>query len=207
MSTLTEPDRRPVGPDDHAMLLRAAAAGDTRAWSVLVRRYGPVIASVARRHRLHPADRDEVAQRTWLRLIEHIGAVREPAAIGGWLATVARRECLRVLAASRCEMPVEEPQTADTADMALAEDRVMEVARKEALYEALERLPEHQERLLRTLLAKPDVTYLDLSTKLGMPHGSIGPTRARALARLRRDRRFADAIDGHVDRRTLGPSD
>ena len=94
--------------DDLAALVSAAVRGETRqrAWRLLVGRFSATIRAVARRHRLSAADQEEVAQRTWVRLVEHIESVREPAALGGWLATTARHECLRVLGASRREIPL-----------------------------------------------------------------------------------------------------
>lgn len=196
------PERPRLRGDDAATLLAAARAGDQRAWTLLVGRYGAAIKAVARRHRLNAANQEEVAQRTWLRLVEHIDSVREPAAIGGWLTAVARNECLRVLAASEREVPVEAPLPLDAADASTVEDELSETMRKQALHHALEALPEHQRTVLRSLLAKPNLNYDELSAQLGIPRGSIGPTRGRGLARLRRDPQLMSAIDGHHDRRT-----
>jgi RNA polymerase sigma factor (sigma-70 family) len=196
------PKRARLRGDDAATLLPAARAGDQRAWSLLVGRYGASIKAVARRHRLNAANQEEVAQRTWLRLVEHIDSVREPAAIGGWLTTVARNECLRVLAASKREVPVEEPLPLDVTDSTAVADELIEALRKQALHDALDALPEHQRRLLRSLLVEPNLNYHELSAQLGIPRGGIGPTRGRGLARLRRDPDLRRAIDGHHDRRT-----
>jgi RNA polymerase sigma factor (sigma-70 family) len=198
----TTPERRRVRGDDPSTLLSAAKAGDQRAWSLLVGRYGASIKAVARRHRLSAANQDEVAQRTWLRLVENIDSLREPAAVGGWLRAVARHECLRVLAASEREVPVEGPLPLDVSDSTAVEDEVIEAMRKQAVHDALEALPEHERRVLRLLLAEPNLNYHELSARLGIPRGSIGPTRGRGLARLRRDPHFTHAIDGHHDRRT-----
>lgn len=102
--------RRHRGDDPHA-LVSGAVRGDQRAWDLLVARYGATIRAVARRHRLSAADQEEVAQRTWLRLVQHVRSIKEPAALGGWLATTARNESIRVLSASRREVPVDEPRT------------------------------------------------------------------------------------------------
>jgi RNA polymerase sigma factor (sigma-70 family) len=186
---------------DVVELVAAAARGDQRAWTVLVGRYGATIRSVARRHRLAPADQDEVAQRTWLRLVEHIATVREPAALGGWLATTARHECLRVIGSSVREVPIDESAMPDVAEDAAIHEAVEAAERGRALHGALDRLPDHQRTVVRLLLDEPALSYDDVSATLGIPRGSIGPTRARGLSRLRRDPHLASA----VDRRTRFP--
>jgi RNA polymerase sigma factor (sigma-70 family) len=207
-------DRRTVsrvprhrGDDLHA-LLSGAARGESRAWEALVARYGATIRAVARRHRLTAADQDEVAQRTWLRLVQHVASVKEPAALGGWLATTARRESLRVLAASRREVPVDEPPNADEADPSSIEDAASAAERRDALHRALAALPARQGTLMRFLLTEPAVSYDEVSIALGMPRGSIGPTYGRCVARLRRDPHLARALgacpipaDGHAGSR------
>jgi RNA polymerase sigma factor (sigma-70 family) len=190
---------------DPAGLLQAAQDGDQRAWDELVALHGPSIRAVARRHRLNAANQEEVVQRTWLRLVEHVASVREPAALRGWLTTVARHECLRVLRASERELPFEDPLPHETPDTSCVEDELFEALRKQALHAALDGLPEHQRRVLRSLLAEPELNYQQLSVRLGVPRGSIGPTRGRGLARLRRDPYLRSAVDGHVDRRTPTP--
>jgi RNA polymerase sigma factor (sigma-70 family) len=178
---------------DVTNLVRAAASGDQHAWSALIRRYSATIRAVARRNGLSKADQDDVAQRTWLRLFQHIEHVRQPAALGAWLATVARRECLRTLAASQREVLVDEPVSADQDDLTALET-VVRSERRAALHAAVDSLPGHERELMRTLLAKPAFSYDELSAALGIPRGSIGPTRGRSLARLRRDPHLARAI-------------
>ena len=78
-------------------LVDAARRGDHRAWDALVARYGGMVWAVARAHRLCDADAADASQATWLKLLEHVGSIKDPAALGGWLATTARRECLRIL--------------------------------------------------------------------------------------------------------------
>lgn len=180
--------------DGLVVLVAAAAGGEPRAWDLLVARFGATIRTVARCHGLDEADQDEVAQRTWLRFVGHIESVREPAALGGWLATTARHECLRVLAASRWEVPVDEPPDVDRPDPSSIEDAVSEAERREALHRALDRLPARQRTLMRTLLAQPTLSFDDLSATLGIPRGSLGPTHARSLARLRRDPHLARVV-------------
>jgi RNA polymerase sigma factor (sigma-70 family) len=79
------------------MLVRAAAAGDHHAWEHLVDAYATLICAIARNHHLTAADAAEVSQTAWLRLVEHIDRLDEPARVGAWLATTTRRECLRII--------------------------------------------------------------------------------------------------------------
>lgn len=182
---------------DTATLARAAAHGDQPAWSILVRRYSATIRAVARRHRLSKADQDDVAQRTWLVCFQQIEHVREPAALAAWLTTIARHESVRALAASQREILTEEPISADHTDSTSLDETVTLNERRAALHTAVDALPAHERELIRTLLARPACTYDEISTALGIPRGSIGPTRGRSLARLRRDAHLGRAI-GHA---------
>jgi len=83
-----------------ADLVTRARNGDKQAWDALVDRYAPLVWSICHRHRLSRADADDVGQSVWLQLVEHLGTVRDPAALPGWLATTTRRECGRVLRAA-----------------------------------------------------------------------------------------------------------
>ena len=80
-------------------LVTRARNGDKQAWDALVERYSPLIWSICRRHRLADADAEDVGQSVWLHLVKQLGRLRDPAALPGWLATVTRRECLRLLRA------------------------------------------------------------------------------------------------------------
>jgi RNA polymerase sigma factor (sigma-70 family) len=82
-------------------LVTRARNGDKQAWDALVERYAPLIWSICRRHRLDGADAEDVGQSVWLLLVDHLGNLRHPAALPGWLATTTRRECGRVLRAAR----------------------------------------------------------------------------------------------------------
>src|SRR3954467_9498028 len=76
--------------------LRAAAAGDERAWDALVRRFTPVIRNTAKRYRLAPHEVDDVVQACWLSLFVSLRTLRVPEALGGWLVTTASRQALRI---------------------------------------------------------------------------------------------------------------
>lgn len=175
-------------PDaDSGVLLRAAARGDERSWNALVDRYSGLVWAIARNHRLSAADADEVFQTTWLRLVEHATRVQDPAKVGGWLATTARHESLRLLRRSGRQIPMgddlpEPPQHAPAPD-----EDLLRSERDASLWSAFARLPERDQALLRLLTADPAPSYEEIGAALDMPIGSIGPTRARCLQRLRRE--------------------
>lgn len=180
--------------DDKARIERlvaAAAQSDSRAWSELVARFGPRVRGVARRHGLSSHDVDDVAQTTWLRLFEHIGELREPGSVGGWLETTARRESLRVLRDGGRERPTDEELIQPAPVPPVDEQRIVAAGRRSALQASLANLTERQCRLMRTLLAEPSPRYEDVARSLGIPIGSVGPTRLRCLARLRADTALA----------------
>jgi RNA polymerase sigma factor (sigma-70 family) len=169
---------------DLATLVDAAGAGDATAWRCLVTRFEPRLRNVARAYRLPPTDVDDVLQATWLCLFTHIGQIREPAAIGAWLATTVRRECLRLLQRPVRELLIADPKPADTRRQDGPETQLLAAERRAALTRALATLPERQRRLMALLASDPAVGYEHISRTLAMPTGSIGPTRARGLARL-----------------------
>lgn len=175
-----------------------AAAGDQRAWTALHDRYGARVRAVARGYRLTAQDVDDVAQTTWLRLVEHIGSLREASAIGSWLETTARRESLKVLRGTQRERPTEDEMLLDTPAEPIAEHRLVSAERRHALDAALGQLPSHQRRLVLAMTAEPVPSYTEISESLNMPIGSIGPTRARTLARLRRDPDLVSVIGEDV---------
>jgi RNA polymerase sigma factor (sigma-70 family) len=170
-------------------LVAAALHGEAAAWQELVARYTPLVLSVVRRHRLQDDDAEDVVQIVWLRLVEHLGELREPAALPGWIRTTAANECLRVIRARRT-MPSSDPFGHRSAAGAEVVDdapdaTMLDAERHEALLAAMAELPERQRALLALLIEDPPVPYEDISARLGIPVGSIGPTRARALARIR----------------------
>ena len=169
---------------DVGALVRAAATGDEQAWSELVDRYGGLVWSVARAHRLPPADAADVVQTTWLRLVEHLDRLQDPAHVGSWLATTARRESLRALRLSARQVPVPEDALPEHDSGARVETALLAEERDRQLWSAFASLSERCQTLLRVLLADPPPSYQEVSAALALPIGSIGPTRARCLARL-----------------------
>jgi RNA polymerase sigma factor (sigma-70 family) len=170
-------------------LLRKARAGDDRAWERLHDRFTPMLRGVARSYRLSPTDVDDIVQTTWLRLFDNIDRLRDPAAVSGWLATTARRECLRLLQVPLREYPTDDPDLGGGhAESADPESELLAAELKAVLERAVATLPNRHRQLMRLLVAQPTMDYQQLSTTLTMPIGSIGPIRARSLARLRRHR-------------------
>jgi RNA polymerase sigma factor (sigma-70 family) len=174
-------------PSAIAALVRAAREDDEGAWNELVDEFGGLVWSIARAHRLSPSDAADLSQTTWLRLAEHLGRIREPERIGGWLAATARNECLRLQARARRELPFgdELPEPPPAGGPSLAA-RLVRDERAAALWTAFAELPERCRSLLRVLMADEPPAYEEVGAALDMPVGSIGPTRARCLERLRR---------------------
>jgi RNA polymerase sigma factor (sigma-70 family) len=174
-------------------VVRAARTGDAGAWSALVDRFAARVRRVACRHRLAAHDVEDVVQTTWLRLLEHIDRVREPGAMGAWLETTARRESLRLVNAGRLEDLIDvEPEVG--AAEPVDEQRLAAAEQRAALHTALSRLRGRERALFSLLLADPQPSYSEIARALDMPIGSIGPTRARCLERLRSDRRLAGFV-------------
>jgi len=182
-------------PRDLAGLARRAAEGDERAWQDLVARLDGVLRSVVGGYRLAPADAEDVVQTTWLRALSSLHRLREPGAIAAWLVVTARREALRSLQRGVRESPTDEQEPFDAEDDTRPEDIVVAREREAALRRAVARLSGRQRELVVRLLATPAPSYEELSDQLGIPIGSIGPTRERALARLREDPELAALIE------------
>jgi RNA polymerase sigma factor (sigma-70 family) len=177
-----------------AGLVRAAADGDAKAWQALVTRFSGLIWSVVRAYRLGNADAADVFQTTWLRLAEYLHRLDNPARVGAWLATTARRESLRVARAAARTVPTAE---LDLVAMAEADERSPERAvlereqgrqdaqRARLVWAEFQELSERCQQLLRVLMAEPPPSYVEVAAALEMPVGSIGPTRGRCLRQLR----------------------
>lgn len=168
-------------------LLRAAGQGDEAAWRSLVQHCTSRIRAVARAHRLPAEDVEDVVQTTWLRLAENIRRVHRPERVDAWLCTTARRECLRALRMRR-EVPTDAALIEQEAGPAEPDNELDGVARRVAMHAALDTLPRHHAQLMRMLATDPAPSYIEIAAALDMPIGSIGPTRARCLTRLRRHR-------------------
>ena len=129
-------------------------------------------------------------------------SLREPEAVGGWLVVTARREALRVIQRRQREIPVDQPYPEQNRTISAIEDTLLENERRDAVCAAVEQLPCNQRALIRALFSRAGPSYDDLAKNLGMPVGSIGPTRQRAFMRLRRNRQLVTLASPESPRAT-----
>jgi RNA polymerase sigma factor (sigma-70 family) len=182
----------PDGASVTALVARAAA-GDPSAWAEIVERYTPLLWAICRRYGLSDASAQDVGATVWLRLVERLGALREPAALPGWLATTTRNECLSVLRKGARQVPTEHDDMVlddepDTEHWLLLQERYV------TLRQAFADLGERCKALLRLVFADPPIPYADIADRMGMPVGSVGPTRGRCLDTLRRHPTITDLL-------------
>lgn len=174
-----------------AQLIAACRAGDEAAWDALIARYERLVYTIPLRYGLTPAEADDVFQAVWLKLLGHLPRLRQPERVAAWLVTTARRECWdrRRRAGSRREAaipPESLPEDRWVEDLS-PEEIVMRYERSQAVRQAMDRLEERCRRLLWYLYYDPArPSYADIAATLKIPVGSIGPTRARCLQKLRR---------------------
>jgi RNA polymerase sigma factor (sigma-70 family) len=196
-----------VDPDEVGGLVRAAADGDSAAWKAIVERFSGLIWAITRGYRLGPADAADVFQTTWLRLVEHLDRITNPERVGAWLATTARRESLRITRASTRTVAAEHTtlvslgQVDDYSPEQAAldsEQAMLDSQRARQLWRTFGELSARCQQLLRVLMASPPPSYAEVAAALDVPVGSIGPSRARCLDRLRQ------ILTGNVSEPTLG---
>lgn len=168
-----------------ASLVSRAKDGDQRAWDKIVERFAPLVWAMCRRHNLTRPDADDVGAAVWLRLVERLHTIREPAALAGWLATTTRRECLRALRAKSRELLVEDHHSMVDDTTPAADEWLLAQERHIAVRAAFATLSERCRQLLEMLFSDPVTPYAEISAALGMPVGAIGPTRRRCLDKLR----------------------
>jgi len=185
-----------------ADLFLRARFGEQLAWDQLVERLAPLLWSICRRYRLSDADADDVAQTVWLKLLERLTQINDPAALPGWLATTTERECLRVHGQGKRrqdhESPIEDDVPAGPGP-ATAESVVETAERNAAIRAGFAMLSPRCQELLRLLLHDPPLSYVEIGELLDTPVGSLGPTRARCLQRLRRTEPVTAFVSAEVD--------
>ncbi|MBN9101405.1 MAG: sigma-70 family RNA polymerase sigma factor [Pseudonocardia sp.] len=181
MHTITETTEH-----DLTDLLARAGRGDQVAWSALTRRYAPLLWSRVRRYRLQEADGVDVVQTTWMRLAEHLDRIHTPEHLAGWLATVVSHECQRTLRLTARALPVDDAAAAVVESSAGPEERAVTSEMVAALRTAVAGLPTHRRELIEALFDDGRPAYAQVARDLGVPIGSLGPTRARTLAELAR---------------------
>jgi RNA polymerase sigma factor (sigma-70 family) len=177
-------------PANIALLVRHAAGGDMQAWERLFDQFSRLIWSITAEFKLTESDAADVSQTTWLRLLERIDRIEHPDRVGSWLAATARNECLRSLAAHKRVVlgsdqgEIEEMEEARGRASEI-DERLLASERDQVVRDAMSSLPKRWQRLLEMLMADPPISYAEISDQLGLPVGSIGPTRGRCLERLR----------------------
>lgn len=176
-----------VNDEEVAGLVRAAASGERAAWDRIVQRYVALLWAIALRHGLNESDAADVVQTTWLRLLEHIDDVRDPARVASWLATTAQREALRLVALRRRLVLNDDQAAFDGPDLLLPPVDEALIVREQAAaaLRALDSLPPLWRSLVELLSQDPPPSYEKIGADLGLPIGSIGPTRGRCVRRLR----------------------
>jgi RNA polymerase sigma factor (sigma-70 family) len=167
-------------------LIDACLAGDETAWAALIQRYRRLIYTIPLRFGMPPAAAEEIFQEVCLTLLQKLHTLRDQARLSAWIVTVARRACIKHWRQSPASASLD-----DLADQSAEYDGDMDeelliLERRHTLQQALERLDERCRQLLEALfLADPPPSYQQLARSLDMPEGSIGPTRARCLQKLR----------------------
>ena len=169
-----------------ASLLARVNDGDEAAWRELVDRYAGLVWSVARSFRLSSATTDDVVQTVWLRLAEYSSRIREPERLAAWLATATRNEALRVIRGQQRTVPYAGFAEASEPTSRSIEDIITDDVTLRAVLDAFGSLPESDQQLLRLLCTVPPLDYQTIAEILGRSVGSIGPSRARSLDKLRR---------------------
>ena len=182
-------DSHPTEPavrSEAATLVIQAASGDQGSWSRLVDHYARLVWAVTRSFRLSDSDAADVSQMVWLRLLEHIHRV-DPERVGAWLVVTTRRECLRVLAFRKRVLLTYESAAFETVpgDQPELDADLLAGERADDVRRALQSLPDRWQQLLGMLMADPPAPYAEISERIGIPIGSIGPIRGRCLEKLR----------------------
>lgn len=166
-------------------LVQAAAEGNRQAWDSLVDRYARLVWSVIRGFRLDEATAGDVSQTVWLRLVENLEKIRDPEKLASWLATTARNEAIRTKRIYERTVPTAVEFQIIDSDPAV-DARLLASERDAEVAAAFATLDEDCQQLLRVVTADPPLDYETIAAMLGRPIGSIGPTRARCLEKLRR---------------------
>lgn len=169
-----------------AGLVSEAKKGNEEALGQLVTELSPLLWQVARAAGLGADDAEDVLQTVWLRLVSHLGGIHTSGALTAWLVTTTKRESWRVRAAGRKQLPVDEGWLAGVPDQAAgSEEQAIIDDDNRRLWLAFGQLSPRCQELLRIIAFVPRPDYQAVADELGMPRGSVGPTRGRCLAKLR----------------------
>jgi RNA polymerase sigma factor (sigma-70 family) len=169
---------------DDDVPLAEALAGDAAAWDHIIEQHSRLLWWIARSYRLDDSTAQDVAQTVWFQLKDRGRSIRDPKKLRGWLSTTARREALRQ--ASRRDIPTEDLGYAE-ADRytGSVDEAVIDEELTGMVLAAFAQLPAKDQELLRLVTDVPPKSYTEIAELLGKSHGYIGPSRQRAVARLR----------------------
>jgi len=188
-------------------LVDGAQRGDAAAWRQLITRFTPLVTSVARGFRLSAEDCEDVSQTVWLKLYQNIRRLREPRALPGWIRTTARHETLRQLRSSGRTLAMDPGLLAAfdlAADLPEVDDDLLKAERERVITDGLDEMEPHHRSLLILLHVDERPSYQAIGRSLGMPVGSIGPTRARSLQKLRTTRSVSSYLQSDHDLAATG---
>ena len=178
-----------------ADLLDAARGGSEDALGQITAELSPMLWHVARAAGLGADDAEDVVQTAWERLLSHLPDIRVPQALVSWLVVTTKHEAWRMRSNGRRQLPADQEWLTELPDHAAGtEEQIVIDEQQRALWRAVGRLSEQCQELLRIVAFVPRPDYQAVSAALGMPVGSIGPTRGRCLEKVRT--LLADELDG-----------
>lgn len=183
-------ERRGDGDRNDSGLIGRPVCGDEQAWRHIVTQHTPYLASIGRAYRLCSDEIDDAMQETWLCALNNMSGLRDTARLRPWLATIMRRRCADAVDRIRAARELSAGDVGEVAAELLRDERVdvehevVSAERASTLRRALRLLPVRERELLNELAAD-DPSYEEITRRLSMPAGSVGPTRMRALRRLR----------------------
>ncbi len=164
------------------MLVQACVKGDESAWRELVCRYARLIYSIPRRYGFSEADAEDVMQDVFVIVLKNLKRLRDRTSLSAWLITITHHETIRrhKLIRYRVESLTERKEES----LAPTDPELQALVRRDLLRQAIDRLSPTERTLITAMLTIPSPTYEELTKRTGIPHGSIGPTRARCFRKL-----------------------
>lgn len=177
----------------YGALLQRCRRGDQRAWREVLDQYQRLVYSIPLNLGLTAEDAADVTQATFMALLQSLDRIEEPERLGSWLATVARRQSIRILGRR-----VRDSERTN-ANVLVVDDteshRIVEEL--QWVHDAVQQLSGRcQELMIQLYFTDPQPSYDDVAVQLGIPLGSIGPTRARCLEKLRG---FLESSEGPIE--------